>query len=242
MTLIRLSTVLALFCFYFGSAQEYALGVRGGFNNFTIGDINSRGGSIAQGRPDELFSPKKEMGYQLGGYLNVAFGKLFVQPEINYLRAKNRYEFPDQDSKWNSSRIDIPLLAGYNIYKPVSIYAGPIFNFYNYTKLEGVQVTSFSDGGPDLEESTVNFVIGAMLRWKRFGVDLRYEIGSNETEEELLDIIRSTYGVNLADLRSYKPNVISLSFTVDIFRTDNDDIGGFFSGLFKNNNKCYCPY
>ena len=80
-----------------------------------------------------------------------------------------------------------------------------------------------------------------MLKAGRFGIDLRYETISQSTQEELLDIIRSEYGVNLADLRSYKPNVISLSLFIDILKTDKDDIGGFFSGLFKN-NKCYCPY
>lgn len=241
MTLKNLAALFALLCISFSSAQEYAIGVRGGFNNYSIGDINSRGGSIAAGRPDELFSPKKNMGYQLGAYLNVSFGKFFVRPELNYLSAKNTYEFPDQDSKWTSSKIELPLLAGYEIFKPVSIYVGPLFNFHGDTELEGVQVTSFSDGGPDLEKSTVNLAFGVMVKWKRFGLDLRYEMGTAETEEELLDIIRSTYGVNLADLRSYKPNVISLSLFVDLFRTDNQEIGGLFSGLFRN-GKCYCPY
>ncbi|MBT8271032.1 MAG: hypothetical protein KJO25_03205, partial [Bacteroidia bacterium] len=104
-----------------------------------------------------------------------------------------------------------------------------------------VQVTSFSDGGPDLEKNSFNFMVGLQVKWKRFGADLRYEIGTTETEEELLDIVNSAYGVNLADLLPYTPNVLSLSFTVDIFRTDSLDTGGLFSGLFRG-NKCYCPY
>ncbi len=241
---MKINNLLGLVAFLFISicpAQEYAIGVRGGFNNYTIGDINSRGGSIAAGRPDELFSPKKNLGFQFGGYLNVSFGKFFVQPELNYPSAENTYEFPNKDAKWTTSKIELPILAGYQIFDPVSIYVGPLFNFYGDTELEGVQVTSFSDGGPDHEKSTVNIAFGVMVKWKRLGLDLRYEMGSTETEEELLDINNSAYGVNLADLRSYKPNIISLSLTVDIFRTDTEDIGGFFSGLFRG-NKCYCPY
>lgn len=43
-------------------SQEFTLGARGGFNYYSIGDINSRGGSIQSGMPDEVFSPQKELG------------------------------------------------------------------------------------------------------------------------------------------------------------------------------------
>ena len=223
------------------NAQEFTIGVRGGFNQYTIGDINSRGGSIQAGKPDELFSPQKELGTQFGAFLDIEFGKLFIRPEINFASSKNRYDFPTKESFWKSSRINVPILAGYEIFDPISVYVGPAFNVYNDTTLEGVQVTSYSDGGPDLEKTNVGLTFGIMLKAGRFGIDLRYETISQSTQEELLDIIRSEYGVNLADLRSYKPNVISLSLFIDILKTDKDDIGGFFSGLFKN-NKCYCPY
>ncbi len=48
-----------LLTFYSSFSQEFTLGARVGFNNHTIGDINSRGGSIQAGKADELFSPQK---------------------------------------------------------------------------------------------------------------------------------------------------------------------------------------
>ncbi|PTM08512.1 MAG: hypothetical protein DA407_07850 [Bacteroidetes bacterium] len=236
-----LLTTLYLLATYVVSAQEFTLGVRGGFNYYTIGDINSRGGSIQAGKPDELFSPQKELGTQFGAFLNIEFGKLFIRPEINFSTHKNRYDFPTKEAFWKRSRIDVPILLGYEIFDPITIYVGPGFNFFKDATLNGVQVTSYSDGGPDLEKTGVHLNFGIMVRAGRFGIDLRYEMNSKETEEELLDIIKSEYGVNLADLISYKPNIISLSIFIDILKTDKDDIGGFFSGLFKN-NKCYCPY
>lgn len=234
------STIFVV-CTLFVHAQEFSVGLKGGFHTLSIGEINSRGGSIQGNPPDVVFQPVTDIGFQFGTYLTVEFGALFFRPELNYYASKNHYDFPDKRSYWKNSHIDFPLLAGYRIFDPISIYAGPGFNFYSETTLDGVQVTGFSDGGPDLKRSTMGLNIGAMIKWKRLAVDIRYEIGFHEYEEELLDIVNSTYGVNLADRRSYKSNVLSLNLMVDILRTNDDDIGGFFSGLFRS-NKCYCPY
>lgn len=233
--------IISIIVTYTINAQEFTLGARGGFNYYTIGDLNSRGGSIQAGKPDELFSPQKELGTQFGAFLDIEFGSLFLRPEINFASSKNKYDFPLKESFWKSSRINVPILIGYKIFNPISVYVGPSFNMYNDTTLDGVNVTSFSDGGPDLEKSNVGLNFGIMVRFSRFGLDLRYETISKETQEELLDINNSAYGVNLADLRTYKPRILSLSLFIDILKTDKDDIGGFFAGLFKK-DKCYCPY
>ncbi|WMI69761.1 outer membrane beta-barrel protein [Mangrovimonas sp. YM274] len=239
------ATILLLVTFLLGiystKAQEFAIGAKGGLNYYSIGDINSRANSIANLNEDELFYPNKKLGYQFGGYFTVEYGKFFLRPEIVYLSSKNSYDFPDEKAYWETSRIEVPVLVGFEIFDPLSLYLGPGFNFYNDTSLDGVQVTSYSDGGPDLDKTTVNFNIGVMVRFGRFGVDLRYEQGLKETEEELLDIVHSAYGVNLADLKSYTPNMLRLSVFIDIFRTNPDDLDGFFSNLFRS-NKCHCPY
>jgi len=232
---------ICLLTSWFSISQEFTLGARGGFNYYTIGDINSRGGSIQAGKPDELFSPQKEFGTQFGAFLDIEFGKLFIRPELNFASSKNKYDFPIKESFWKSSRINVPILVGYEIFDPISVYVGPGFNIYNDTTLDGVDVTSYSDGGPDLEKTNVSLTFGIMVKVGRFGIDLRYETISQKTEEELLDINNSAFGVNLADLKPYEPRIISLSLFIDILKTDKDDIGGFFTGLFQN-NKCYCPY
>lgn len=233
-----------LFCFAFSlNAQEFGFGVRGGFNTYTIGEIVTVGSNGANGPVAGLvFEPVKDIGYQFGGYFFAQFGKFYVRPELNYMSSSNHYDFPEKPVSWETSKIDFPILLGYDVIGPISIYAGPGFNFYGNTTIEGGQLTSFTDGnvGPDLEKTTFTINVGIMLRYKRIGVDLRYEIGQTETAMEREDFIRSEYGVNLADLRSYKPNVLSLSVFYDIFRTDAQNIGGLFSGLFKNNG-CYCP-
>ena len=222
-------------------SQDLAFGIRGGVNNYAIGDMYSRGGSFQSGHPNELFSPNKEFGYQLGVYTTITFGKFFIRPEFNYASFKNSYDFTLKKSYWKRSRIDVPVSFGYTIFKPLSVYVGPGFNFYKDATLDGVQVTSFSDGGPDLENTNVSINVGLMVNFGRIGVDLRYEIYTNKAEEELLDIIHSAYGVNLVDHRAYTPSVISLSIFFDLLKTDEDGVSNLFSGLFRS-NRCYCPY
>lgn len=236
--------VFSLFSIIYVTAQEYGFGVRGGINTYSIGNIITVGSNGPDGPAAGLiFEPVKDIGFQFGGYFFAKFGKFYIRPELNYVSSQNHYDFPEQKSDWTTTKIDLPILLVYDIFEPISIYAGPGFNFFGDTTIEGVQETSFTTGtaGPDLKKSTFNINVGIMFRYKRLGVDLRYEMGQGTTTQEREDFIRSAYGVNLADLKSYKPNVLSLSIFYDIFRTDGQSIDSFFSGLFKGNS-CYCPY
>ena len=238
----RLVAAFFFLCIYTVNSQEFSVGARGGFNTTSIGDVFSRGTSLPGSVPDIPYAPVQDIGFQFGGYLTVEFGRIFLQPEVNYMVSKNHYDFPLREAKWQQNHLEVPLLAGVRVIGPISVYGGPSFNFYEDAGLEGVDVTAFSDGGPDLEKNTMSVNFGVMVKWNRFTVDLRYEKGLKENERELLDIRNSVYGVNLADRMEYKTNVLSLSLMVDIFKTNTEDMGGFFSGLFRNNKKCYCPY
>jgi len=233
----------SLFSFLNINAQEYGFGIRGGINTYSIGDIVTVGSNGPQGPAAGLvFEPVKDIGYQFGAYFFAKFGKFNIRPEINYVSSQNHYDFPIRQSNWTVTKIDIPILLIYDIFDPISIYAGPGFGFIGDAKLEGVHDSGFVSGspGPDLNKTNFSINIGVMLRYKRLGVDLRYELGQGETAEEREDINLSGWGVNLVDLKPYKPNVLSLSVFYDIFRTDAQNIGGLFSGLFKS-SKCYCP-
>lgn len=245
---MRIFYLLIFALFAFNSphlfSQEYVFGVKAGLNTNTIGEINSRGGSIAVGKADELFSPKKDIGYQLGAYFMAEFKLFFIRPEFNYVSLENHYEFPIRDSKWTTSKLEIPILFGFKIAKPVAIYAGPSFNFFDDYQLEGVNVTSFSDGY-DLDKNTTSLNFGIMVRYNTFSIDLRYELGTKEQvegtpgEQVDLDMNNSAFGINLADARPYTPKMLRLSLSIDIFRTDGTSI----ADLFRGNKNCFgCPY
>jgi len=231
--------ILLLFLCSIGNTQEYAIGLKGGLNYYNIGDIITVGSNGPQGpAPGLLFEPNNEIGYQFGAFLDISFDKFYIRPEINFVTNKNNYEFPFDTSQWEASKIDVPLLFGYKVYEPISIYLGPSFSFFNDVTLEGANNNS-DPNSINYEKTTTSLMFGVQVEFKRFGVDLRYELGLKETAEERQDIIRSAYGVNQADVFSYKPSQISLSLNIFLFRTNGDDIGGFFDGLFKGNS-CDC--
>ncbi len=242
---ILLSVGCILFCLT-SFAQDYTFGISGGLNYYNIGEINSRGQSLQVGAPDELFDSNNEVGFQLGAFYKVNFGQLFVRPELNYITSKNSYAFTDGVSYWKTSKLDLPLLIGYDISDPISVYAGPGINLYNDTTLDGTQETAFAEVGPNLEKTTFNLNVGVQMTMGRFGIDLRYEYGLNKTQEELLDIVRDDYGVNLVDVRSYNPSVFRVGMTVDLIDGNNKggNGNGILAGLFKGNGsgKCFCPY
>ena len=225
------------------NAQEFAIGIKGGLNYYNIGDIYSRGGSIQAGKPDETFTPNNEMGYQFGAFFNVEFGKLFIRPELNFVTNKNSYDFPIKTSQWKATKTDVPLLIGYKIFDPIAIYVGPSFSFFSNMTMEGAN--NLPEEAPiAFEKTATSLMIGIQVEFKRFGVDLRYESGMKNTTGEFddnwHDFYYSIYGVNIADIWSYKPSQISLSFNIFLFRTNADDLSGIFSGLFKS-SKCWCP-
>jgi len=229
----------SLYSCLFINAQEYAFGIKAGFNQYNIGDIISYGGSFPGGQPNEVFSPNKEIGFQFGAFLDIAFDKFYVRPELSYISNKNNYSFPVKASNWRASKINFPILVGYKVFDPVSIYLGPSFDFFTDVTLEGIN--NEKGASPiNYEKSATSIMFGVQVEFKRFGIDLRYETGLKETSEERQDFHFSDYGINQADIYAYKPSQISLSVNVFLFRTNSENIGGLFSGLFKS-SKCYCP-
>ena len=237
----QILVLLLLFC-TFANAQEYAFGIKGGLNYYNIGDINSRGGSFQTGHPDEVFSPNKEMGIQYGAFLDIAFDKFYIRPEINFISNNNNYDFPVKTSQWKATKIDVPILIGYKVFDPIAIYVGPSFSFFDKMTIEGAN--NITNANPiDFEKSTTSLMFGVQVEFKRFGIDLRYEIGLKETVGEFgdnyQDFQHSAFGINIGDIYSYKPSQISLSLNIFLFRTNGDDISDIFSNLFKGNS-CDC--
>lgn len=223
------------------NAQEFTVGIKGGVNYSYIGDINSRGSSLSNRPPDELFTPNNELGTQFGGLVMVRFNKLMLRGEILFSKHKNSYDFPSRTSYWESSRTEIPLMIGYEVYGPISPYVGINANTTSNMTLDGLE------GEIMFDKRDLNPMVGILVDFGRFGVDLRYEISTTEEAEFLGDFVNNStqgqpgYGVNLADVYAYKLGVFSVSAHINIFTTDKDRMGSFFGGLFKG-DKCYCPY
>jgi hypothetical protein len=214
--------VILLISFSFVNAQEYTFGVKGGINFNNIGELYHYGdwaGSNPTPIDDFYYTADKEMGIQFGAFAMIAFDKFFIRPEVIYVSSKNSYPLALKISHWTSTKIDIPLLLGYKIYGPVSLYAGPSFSSISDMTLEGVQenLIPFT-----YKKSSTSINAGIMAEYGRFGIDLRYQYGITKVLEQEVDIDRGTYGTNRGQLLEYNPSQIQLSVHINILNINGE--------------------
>jgi len=202
------------------NAQDITFGIKGGVNNNNIGDFYSIGGSIGAGVPNEYFPADNDIGFQYGIYFNFKINYFFIRPEVNFVSFENSYTFPTKPAKWSAKQIDIPILFGYNIFGPISIYTGPIFSSISDMSLEGWQETGWPGTGPfTYIKSSTSISAGILIELGRFGIDFRYQYGLKAVKEQRLDMIRTYkgWGVNIGDLVEYNPSQFILSLQIDLF-------------------------
>ncbi|MDP3357706.1 MAG: outer membrane beta-barrel protein [Lutibacter sp.] len=220
--------VILLTSFSFVSAQEYTFGVKGGINFNNIGELYHYGNASGLGtnvtpNGDTVFSAEKEMGTQFGAFAMIAFDKFFIRPEVNFVSSKNNYPLAFKTANWSSTKIDVPLLLGYKIYDPVSLYLGPSFSSISEMKLDAVE--QGSNYPYVYKKSSTSINAGLLVEVGRFGLDLRYQYGITKVEELRVDINRGIYGTNIADLLEYNPSQIQLSVHINILKINADDRG-----------------
>ena len=216
------------FSFSFIQAQEYFVGLKGGVNYNTIGDFNHYGEETGVGgnlTPDisTTFSPTKAMGNHYGVYVTADFGNFFIRPELIFTSMENSYVLALKETVWTSSKIEIPILFGINIYKPISIYAGPVFSSISDRELEGLRLTNGVVDTPiKFDKNATSLSAGVLVQYKRFGLDVRYDYGITAVKNQQIKMIRAEYGTYIADLVEYNPSQLSVSLTVDLFHFSFD--------------------
>jgi hypothetical protein len=232
--------VILLTSFTIAHAQEYTFGVKGGINFNNIGELYHYGNASGLGtsvtpNDDTVFSAEKEMGIQFGAFAMIAFNKFFIRPEIVYVSSKNNYPLAFKTANWTSTKIDVPLLFGYNIYKPVSLYIGPSFSSISDMKLDAVEQGSSYPYVYKKSSTSIN--AGILVEVGRFGLDLRYQYGITKVEELRVNINRGIYGTNIADLLEYNPSQIQLSIHINIFKINGNDGGHRIKSGWRGGNR-----
>ncbi|MBO3117852.1 PorT family protein [Winogradskyella sp. DF17] len=164
-TIALLTLSLVLFSFACQGQSGSSFGLKAGLNYGANGDYFESISSNAQ-------NPDGNIGYHIG-----LFGKfgntIYLRPELVYTATKSEYSRGDFEIK----KLDVPLLVGIKIIGPLSVFAGPSFQYILDTDFEGISARDIEN---DLSMG-FNFGIGITLN--KIGVDLRYERGfsSNET-------------------------------------------------------------
>ena len=197
--------LLALFIVTLGFSQDdekkLSFGITAGFN------YNSNGEYVTNGTFPEVahqFNSDKKTGYHGGIYVQYRTNSMYVRPEILYTKTKSAYNSIDFDQ----TKLELPILVGFDIVKPVSIFVGPSFQYVLVNEFEG-----FNANNIDIQSDlAVNFQAGlAFQLHSQIRVDLRYEKG---VSNNILTIKDDTNAV-IGSLNS-KPEQIILSISLKL--------------------------
>ena len=149
--------------------SESGFGIKAGLNYNGNGDYFESIEASAK-------SPDRNVGYHVG-----FFGKIgediYFRPELVYTNTKSSYDNDDFIMK----KIDAPLLVGFKVIGPLSVFAGPSLQYIVDSEFEGITINDVDN------DFTVGLNFGVGVNFKKFGVDLRYERGFNDNEATFIN-------------------------------------------------------
>lgn len=145
------------------------IGIKGGLSYNANGDY-------FQSISDNAKSPDRNVGYHFGLFGKIG-NKLYLRPEVVYSSTKSDY---DNDS-FKMQKIDAPILVGIKVLGPISVFAGPSFQYILDSEFEGVSIDDIEN------DFTVGANFGIGLNFKKVGIDLRYERGFSDNEANFIN-------------------------------------------------------
>ncbi|MFD0762268.1 outer membrane beta-barrel protein [Lutibacter aestuarii] len=211
-TLLFIFSILTI---YTVKSQEINIGIKGGLNYNTIGDLLHLGTSTGGGigvtpSGDYYYSADGKTGITFGIFAKINFNRFYIQTEVNSTTLNNSYPLAFKTSNWEAKTVEIPLLFGYRLFGPASIYLGGNYRINNEVTLEGVEYPIL------YEKSVLGVNAGIQLDFNLAIIDLRYTYGITQEESQRIDIVRSTYGTNVAYLSSYNPSQIAVTVSIPL--------------------------
>ena len=212
---------IIILCFLLTSSIIVAqgnLGVNFGLNDDNFGSIEN----IKTKVDDYNLDLKNSTGFQLGLYTEIDLITFYIRPEINLIfsKSKNGTAFTNLDNDntflnetiniaehtYKSSDIQIPIIFGYKVIGPISLFAGPTFK-YNLSNSSNFDLEDIKN------KYNLSILIGTRVKVKSFSFGLRYERGLNN--DELL--IMNANGVNLDNANvDTTTNKLSLNISYDL--------------------------
>jgi hypothetical protein len=183
------------------SDKKLSLGFTAGFN------YNSNGEYVTTGTLTEIakqFDSEKKTGYHAGLYIQYNMTGMYLRPEVLYTKTKSTYGSSDFDQ----TKIEVPILVGFDIIKPVSIFVGPSIQYVLENEMENIDVNNI-----DVESDLgINFQAGIAIQLhKQIRIDIRYEKGISNN---ILTIKNDSNSV-IGELNT-KPEQIILGFSLSL--------------------------
>lgn len=144
-------------------------GIKGGLN------YNANGKYVESIEANSK-NPERNVGYHVGLFGKIG-NKVYLKPEIVYTKTKSDY---DNDT-FEMEKLDAPVLVGVKILGPLSVFAGPSFQYILDTEYNTITLNDIK------EDFSVGLNFGVGLNFNKIGIDVRYERGFKENEATVIN-------------------------------------------------------
>jgi hypothetical protein len=197
--------ILCLLCFT-PLFSQLSFGMKGGVNYDSFGELNRTDLSL------ENFKSVAKTGFHIGIFGSLDLLTFYLRPELQFSQSVSQF---NSNETIALNKLEAPVLLGYKILGPLSIFAGPSFQYI--LKEKG---TDISLG--DLEENfTVGLQLGTRLKLGRFGLGIRFERGFKDNEV----VILGNNGVDIAGRVDTRANQWIISASYDLRFKSNKNSG-----------------
>ena len=196
-------------------AQEFKFGLKGGINKTFGGQITGDGAPYN----GNTYNAEGEIGFHGGLWAQLTFDRFFIRPEIVYSKLESRFDFPRRSSIYNVDVLNVPFLAGYNVWGPIDIYAGPSYNKIFDARQQGTT----PEANPPfivVQNFPLSAQVGVKTEFGAFGIDVRYDRTFATKEPQTIDFVNSDYGINGATFDDALLNQIIVSLTIKIWDSE----------------------
>ena len=162
------------------------LGINFGLNDDSFGSIENIQNTIDTYELDL----KNVTGFQFGVFTEIDLITFYVRPEINFVFSKSNQgsallsgNISEDILKHNfkTSEIQVPVIFGYNILGPISLFGGPSFKYNLKTSSDVFDLEDIKD------KYKLSLLLGSRIKIKSIGIDLRYERGLNSGEIKIIN-------------------------------------------------------
>lgn len=198
---LKKSVALTIFLAFAGfsisanAQSESTFGIKGGLNYSANGDYFESASTNAQ-------HPDRNIGYHIGLFGKIG-NKLYLRPELVYTATKSDYT----SDEFSVKKIDAPVLVGIKVLGPVSVFAGPSFQYIIDTEFDGININDVED------DFSVGLNFGIGLNFNTIGIDLRYERGFNHNEATFMD---NNLGAGIVSRIDTRPDQLILSLSIGL--------------------------
>ncbi len=174
---ILLSAIFALVGISAFAQKDSGFGIKAGLNYSQNGDLIASVGDAAE---NIVQGSDGKVGYHLGVFGKLELARIYVRPELVYTKTSSSYDVNGASSKYDISKLDVPVLLGVKVIGPLHVFAGPAFQYILKNDLENF---SINDAENDF---SVGLQIGAGVNLGKLGLDVRYERGFSENEAQFV--------------------------------------------------------